>query len=325
MAGRLVLDAGPAEAGARLDVAIARLAPALSRARVQRLVAGGKVRLDGRPARGSARLRGGERIEVDLPEPEPSGWIPQDLPLAVLHEDADLVVLDKAPGMVVHPARGAPHSTVVNALLHRLGAGAAGVRAGLVHRLDRDTSGVLLVARNAAALAGLARQFHDRTVEKRYLAVVHGRVGRAAGVIDRPIGRHPRQRQRMSVHSRRGRVAVTTFEVLERLPRATLLALRPRTGRTHQLRVHLAAMGHPIVGDRVYGTRAAGRRTARAPATDPLAAFPRQALHAESIRFLQPTSGLAVSVRAPLPPDFAALLAALRGTAWNPTDPATLA
>jgi 23S rRNA pseudouridine1911/1915/1917 synthase len=184
-----------------------------------------------------------------------------------------------------------------------------------VHRLDRDTSGVLLVARTPPALEGLARQFRDRTLSKRYLAVVHGIVRADTGVVDRAIGRHPRERKRMTVATRRGRPAVTRFEVLERFRGATFLRLAPETGRTHQLRVHLAALGHPIVGDRVYG----GVRTRR-PASVPasvataLDACPRQALHAEAIAFAHPVSGQRIEVRAPLPPDLSRLLESLRRT-----------
>jgi 23S rRNA pseudouridine1911/1915/1917 synthase len=315
VAGRLVLDAGPAEAGARLDAAVARLAPALSRARVQRLVAGGRVRLDGRPAKGSARLRGGERIEVDLPEPEPSGWIPQDLPLAVLHEDADLVVLDKAPGMVVHPARGAPHSTVVNALLHRLGAGASGARAGLVHRLDRDTSGCLVVAKGDAALAALQAQFRGRTVEKAYLALCHGRLP-DEGRLDTPYGRHPRDRTRFTGRGASARRAVTAWRVRERLGDVTLAEVSLHTGRTHQIRVHLAEAGHPLLGDATYGgTRREARLGPDHPARRAAAALGRQALHAWRLAFDHPRSGRRVRFEAPLPADFRAALDVLRGAA----------
>jgi 23S rRNA pseudouridine1911/1915/1917 synthase len=313
VAGRLVLDAGPAEAGVRLDAAVARLAPALSRARVQRLVAEGRVRLDGRPAKGSARLRGGERIEVDLPEPEPSGWIPQDLPLAVLHEDADLVVLDKAPGMVVHPARGAPHSTVVNALLHRLGAAGAGARAGLVHRLDRDTSGCLVVAKGDAALAALQAQFRGRTVEKTYLALCHGRLP-DEGRLDTPYGRHPRDRTRFTGRGAAARRAITAWRVRERLGDATLAEVSLHTGRTHQIRVHLAEAGHPLIGDATYGgTRREARLGRDHPARRAAQALGRQALHAWRIAFDHPRSGRRVRFEAPLPADFRAALEVLRG------------
>ena len=251
-----------------------------------------------------------------MPPPEPAGVAAEPLPLVVLYEDAHLLAIDKPPGMVVHPAPGARHGTVVNALLHRLGA-LDGVgdpeRPGIVHRLDRDTSGVLLVARTPQALAGLARQFHDRTLSKRYVAVVHGVVRAPAGVIDQAIGRHPQERKRMSVRARRGRAAVTRYEVVERFRGATVLRLAPETGRTHQLRVHLASLGHPIVADRLYG---GGRRASGATAAV-LEACPRQALHAESIAFAHPVTGAPVVVRSPLPADLETLLGALRriGTA----------
>jgi len=191
----------------------------------------------------------------------------------------------------------------VHALAHRFGVDPVGPpeRSGIVHRLDRDTSGVLLVARTHAALEALARQFRERTIEKRYVAVVRGNVARDSGTIDRPIGRHPRERKRMSVRSRRGRPSVTRWSVVERLRRATVVRLAPETGRTHQLRVHLAAIGHPIVGDPVYGARRGG---------DP--EFPRQALHAEQITFEHPSTGARLTIRAPVPPDMQQLIETLR-------------
>jgi len=307
---RLVLVVPPTAAGERLDRFLGAVAAVGTRSQAKQLLDAGRVRLDGGACKAARPLKSGERIEVVLPPPPPAGVAPEALPLAVLWEDADVLAVDKPPGMVVHPAPGARRGTLVAALLHRLGSlpGVDPERPGIVHRLDRDTSGVLLVARTPPALAALARQFHDRTVDKRYVAVVHGRMGRERGVIDRPIGRDPHAR-RMSVRGRRRRAAVTRFEVVERLAGATLLALYPETGRTHQLRVHLAAAGHPIVGDRVYGPRAQARAAAV------LGAFGRQALHAESIAFTHPTSGARVTVRAPLPADMAGLLAALRAGA----------
>ena len=308
--GRVELVVPAGGAGVRLDRFLAGVAEVGTRSQAKRLIDAGRVRVDG-VARKSAHLLGaGARLEIELPEPEPLAAEPEPLPLSVLYEDADLLAIDKPPGMVVHPAPGARRGTVVNALAHRLGA-LAGVgrpdRPGIVHRLDRDTSGVLLVARTAAALEALARQFRTRTIEKVYLAVVRGHLGAAHGTIDRAVGRHPRERRRMSVHSRRGRAAVTRWTALERLPGATLVRLEPETGRTHQLRVHLAAAGHPIIGDRVYGARRAGRAGTRLD-------FPRQALHAAEIRFDHPSSGARIVVRAPLPPDVEQLLATLRQT-----------
>ena len=300
-------------AGERLDVALARLTGDLSRARVQRLVEAGRVTVSGRKARASARLRGGEEIRVDVPLPEPDAAVAQDLPLSVLHEDPDLLVLDKAAGMVVHPARGAPHSTVVNALLFRLrrGADAGPPRLGLVHRLDRDTSGCLAVARTEAALASLQAQFKARTVEKVYVAICHGVP--AAGRADTPYGRHPRDRTRFTGRVRSGRRAVTEWKVLEAFPGAALLEVRLQTGRTHQIRVHLAEAGHPLLADAVYGGR---RREARLPASAPARlaaeALGRQALHASRLSLDHPRSGKRMRFEAPLPADLSRALALLR-------------
>jgi 23S rRNA pseudouridine1911/1915/1917 synthase len=312
VAERLSLAAGPAEAGVRLDVAVAHLAPGLTRARVQRLLADGRVRVDGRAAKASARLRGGERIEVELPAPEPSGLVPQDLPLAVLHEDADLLVLDKKAGMVVHPARGSPHSTVVNALLHRLGPGSAGDRVGLAHRLDRDTSGCLVVAKGEAALAALQAQFKGRRVEKTYLALCHGALA-DEGRLDTPYGRHPRDRTRFSGRVRSPRRAVTAWRSVERFGDVTLAEVTLHTGRTHQIRVHLAEAGHPLLGDAVYGgTRREARLGRGHVASQAAAAIGRQALHAWRLAFDHPRTGRRVRFEAPPPEDFRAALEVLR-------------
>lgn len=299
--------------GLRLDVAVSRLAPSFSRARVQRLLAAGLVRVDGRAAKPASRLRGGERIEVEIPPPEPSGILPQDLPLDVLHEDRDLIVLDKRAGMVVHPARGTPHSTVVNALLHRLGGDvASGGRLGLVHRLDKDTSGCLVVARNDEALAALQAQFQGRTVEKVYLALVHGRLPEE-GRLETPYGRHPRDRKRFT--GRAGsRKAVTGWRVAERFgDRATLAEVIIHTGRTHQIRVHLAESGHPVLADTSYG---GSRRESRLPPEDTVRraaeAIGRQALHAWRLAFRHPRTNRLRRFEAPLPEDLRTALDVLR-------------
>jgi 23S rRNA pseudouridine1911/1915/1917 synthase len=318
VADRLSLAAGPAEAGARLDVAVARLAPGLTRARARRLIADGQVRVDGRAAKPAARLRGGERIEVEVPAPPPSGLVAQDLPLAVLHEDADLLVLDKAAGMVVHPARGTPHSTVVNALRHRLGTGPDEGRVGLAHRLDRDTSGCLVVAKGEASLAALQAQFKGRSVEKTYLALCHGALP-DEGRLDTPYGRHPRDRTRFSGRVRSPRRAVTAWRVRERLGDVTLAEVTLHTGRTHQIRVHLAEAGHPLLGDAVYGgTRREARLGRDHPASRASAAIGRQALHAWRLAFDHPRSGHRVRFEAPVPADFRAGLAVLRRAARPP-------
>lgn len=301
----------PADAaGTRLDRFVAGLPAVGTRSQAKRLIDAGRVRVDGVVRKSSFALRAGAALAVELFDAPESGIVPEPLPLAVLYEDADVLAIDKPPGLVVHPAPGWRRGTLVNALAHRLGP-LAGVgapdRPGIVHRLDRDTSGVILVAKTAAAHRHLARQFRDRRVDKRYLAVVRGVVPAASGVIDRPIGRHAHERKRMSVHSPRGRPAVTRWAVLERFPGATLLRVHPETGRTHQIRVHLAAIGHPVVGDPVYGVRRRGGAGA-----GPLATFPRQALHAEEIRFLLPTGGRPIAVAAPLPADLDHLVGALR-------------
>ena len=309
----MILEVPPELAGARLDVALARLAPDLSRARVKRLVEAGHVRLGGRPAKAAARLRAGDVLEVSVPPPEPTGVIAQDLPLAVLHEDRDLVVLDKAAGMVVHPARGAPHSTVVNALLHRLAKGSSLPRLGLVHRLDKDTSGCLVVARTDAALAALQAQWKGRSVEKVYLALCHGALA-AEGRLDTPYGRHPRDRTRFTGRVASSRRALTDFRAVEAFGRdATLAWIALHTGRTHQIRVHLAEAGHPLLADALYGgTRREARLPPASPARRAAEAIGRQALHAARLAFDHPRTGERVVFEAPLPEDFRRALSVLR-------------
>jgi 23S rRNA pseudouridine1911/1915/1917 synthase len=310
---RRVLAVVPASAaGARLDRFLATVPALGTRSQVKRLADAGRVRVDGVPRKAAFAVREGARVEVDVPPVEPISTAAEPIDLDVLYEDADLIAIAKPPGLVTHPAPGARRGTVVNAIAHRLGV-LAGVghpdRPGIVHRLDRDTSGVLLVARTVEALEGLARQFRDRSIEKEYVALVHGHPRRDTGTIDRPVGRHRSERTRMSVRSRRGRAAVSHFTVVERLPGATLLRVRPETGRTHQIRVHLASIGHPIAGDRLYGRRSAPANAAERV----LAACPRQALHARVLRFRHPRTGRAMAVEAALPADIAAMLQALRG------------
>ncbi len=306
----------PDLAGARLDVALARLAPDLSRARVKRLVAAGCVRIAGRPAKAAARLRAGDVLEVEVPPPEPSGLLAQDLPLSVLHEDRDIVVLDKAAGMVVHPARGSPHSTVVNALLGRMraeGRPDALPRLGLVHRLDKDTSGCLVVAKTDEALAELQAQWKRRTVEKAYLALCHGALP-AEGRLDTPYGRHPRDRTRFTGRHGAGRRAVTSWRTVEAFGKeASLVEVTLHTGRTHQIRVHLAEAGHPLLGDAVYGgTRREARQPAGSPVRRAAETLGRQALHAVRLAFDHPRTGRRVSFEAPLPADLRRALDVLR-------------
>jgi 23S rRNA pseudouridine1911/1915/1917 synthase len=312
---RIVVTVGARHAGERLDRFVATLDGVGTRSQAKHLADASRVAVDGAVRKAGFVLRAGMEVAVDLPVAVETTVAAEALPLVVLHEDATLIAIDKPPGMVVHPAPGSRSGTVVNALLHRMG-GLAGVgaaeRPGIVHRLDKDTSGVLLVARTVAALESLARQFRGRTVEKRYVALVHGTVRSERGTIDRPIGRDPRDRKRMSVRGSRGRTAVTRFTVRERLPGATLLDVAPETGRTHQIRVHLASVGHPLVGDAVYGGR---RRRAAGDVTEILGACPRHALHAARLVVAHPATGKPLVLEAPLPADLRGVLEALRKTA----------
>lgn len=306
--GEQVLVYEVSEEGERLDLALARLG-AGTRSQVQRWIDAGRVLVDGETARRSAKVSRGMLLEVTPPPPEASDVAAEALPLTILHEDEDLLVVDKAAGMVVHPAPGHATGTLVNALLHHCQglATIGGVRRpGIVHRLDRGTSGVMVVAKNDAAHVALSQQFHDHTILRIYRAIVRADPGQAAGRVDRPIGRHPRDRKRMSVVTRSGREAVTSWRVEERFRRSTaaLLEIRPETGRTHQIRVHLSAAGMPIWGDPVYGR--ARSSASRGPAVL------RPALHAAVLGFRHPTRKQTLRFEAPLPEDLAELVAWLR-------------
>jgi 23S rRNA pseudouridine1911/1915/1917 synthase len=301
---RHVLTVTPDAAGTRLDAFVAASPIGASRSQVRHWIDDGRVSIGGRARKAGYLVRADERVEVDVPPTPSTSAEPEDLPLDVLYEDAKLIAINKAPGMIVHPAPGRWHGTVVNALLHRWGPlpGHEPARPGIVHRLDRDTSGVMVIARTAAALEHLAKQFAKRTVVKRYLAVVHGVVRPETMTIDAAIGRHEVDRKKMSTRARVARAAVTHVRVLERFARATLVEAAPRTGRTHQIRVHLAARGHPIVGDHVYG----------APRIDADASIARHALHAASLAIMHPDDGATMVFRAELWPDIRALVEDLR-------------
>jgi 23S rRNA pseudouridine1911/1915/1917 synthase len=301
-------------AGERLDRFLARRLPDLSRARLQGLIADGRVVVDGGSARASLRVRSGQTVRMSIPEPRPAAPRPEDIPLAVVHEDRHLLVVDKPAGLVVHPGAGRDSGTLVNALLHRVRdlSGVGGVaRPGIVHRLDRGTSGLIVVAKDDATHRALAAQFASRAVEKEYLAVVLGVPAKTAGTITAAVGRDPANRKKMSVRAPRGRQARSTYRTEERLDGAALLRVRIHTGRTHQIRVHLASIGHPVAGDAVYGgTRTPSSRSA--DAREALRALRRPALHAARLAFTHPATGERVAFESPLPPDLAALLAALR-------------
>jgi 23S rRNA pseudouridine1911/1915/1917 synthase len=283
----------------RLDQALAHLLPAHSRSRLAQWIKAGRVSLDGRAALPRQKVREGEAIEV-LPSLDPAAAAhrAEDIPLEIVHEDGALLVVNKPAGLVVHPGSGNWQGTLLNALLAHAPALAGIPRAGIVHRLDKDTSGLLVVARTLPAQTDLVRQLQARSVKREYLAVVHGRLARG-GRIDAPIGRHPVKRTKMAV-SARGRPAVTHYEVLERFAQATLLRCRLETGRTHQIRVHLASLGHPLVGDPAYG-----RRNSTIP-------FSRQALHAERLGLVHPQSGRPVSWQSDAPVDMQSLISSLR-------------
>ena len=297
-------DVEPGEGGRRLDVVIAARVPSLSRSRIAQLVADGHVRVDGTPRKPAFRVGSGQAVEVVVPPPVAVALRPEAIPLEIVLEDADLVVVNKPAGLTVHPAPGHASGTLVNALLAvvRDLAGVGGeLRPGIVHRLDKDTSGLLVVAKSDAAHRALAAQFKAHTAQRTYLAVVRGRVRSDKGTVRAPLGRHPVRRKRIAVVPA-GRAAVTHYTVLERFRDATLLACRLETGRTHQIRVHLAHAGYPVIGDPVYGR-------ARAPE------IARQALHAARLEFEHPRTGRRVTCSAPVPDDMARLLARLRAEA----------
>lgn len=303
----------PEDVGERLDRYVTRLLPTYSRSYVQQLIDEQQIVVDGRAAKAGYRLRAGNRISVSLPPPKPSALLPQPIALDILYEDVYLLVVNKSAGMVVHPSPGNASGTLVNAVLahctHLSGIGGI-ERPGIVHRLDKDTSGVIVVAKDDATHRGLAGLFADRQVKKRYLAVVHGNIRDVDGVIDAAVGRHPVHRQQMSTHTRVGRHAVTEFRVLERFGSYTLVELSPRTGRTHQIRVHMAAVGHPLLGDPTYGH--SQRVLQRSPLAHQLAWFRRQALHAWSLGLVHPATGEWLECHAPLPADLEEVLAILR-------------
>jgi len=289
-------------AGLRLDQALAKLLPEFSRSRLAQWVRLSRATVNGRAVLPRQKVWGGEVIDIDpVPDAAAAAHRPEDIPLEVVFEDATLLVVNKPAGLVVHPGSGNWQGTLLNALLRRVPALAGIPRAGIVHRLDKDTSGLLVVAKTLAAQASLVRQLQARSVKREYLAVAHGRIARD-GRIEAPIGRHPVKRTKMAVVAR-GRPAVTHYQVLERYPGASLLRCRLETGRTHQIRVHLSAQGHPLVGDPVYGKRSSG------------IPFPRQALHAERLGLLHPKTRKPMSWHAEPPADLQELIASLRDSA----------
>jgi len=287
----------------RLDVFLASRLEGVSRSAVQRLLTEGRVTCGGKILPKNYRLTGTETLRVELPEPEAVDLRPQDIPLDVVYEDADVIVVNKPKGLVVHPAPGHPEGTLVNALLAHCGESLSGIggeiRPGIVHRIDKDTSGLIIAAKNDLAHRALAAQLKDHTLARTYECVVTGNLREERGTVDAPIGRSPRDRKKMAVVPG-GRPAVTRWEVLARYPGCTHLRCRLETGRTHQIRVHMAYLGHPILGDTVYGAK------------KPVPGLTGQCLHAVGLQFVHPRTGETVELSCPLPEEFTALLRKLQ-------------
>lgn len=300
-------------AGRRFDAVLAELFPEFSRSRLAEWIKSGDALLDGRASKPRDPVRGGETVSLTAALETQTEAEPEDIPLQVLYEDADVVVIDKPAGLVVHPGAGNPSGTLVNALLHRDPGLAALPRAGIVHRLDKDTSGAMVVARTLQAHAALVAQLSARDVHRQYLAVVTGALV-SGGTANAPIDRHPRDRLKMAVRDD-GRDAVTHYRLRERFRGHTALECRLETGRTHQIRVHMAHLKHPIVGDPLYGGPLKLPKGATQALIDALRGFKRQALHAETLEFVHPISGEPVRATAPVPEDMRELLRALRDDA----------
>lgn len=294
------------ESGDRVDALLARSLPELSRSAAQRLIEAGAVLLGGEPVKKNYRCAPGDEFEITVPPPEDGPLLPQNIPLDVVYEDADVIVVNKPRGMVVHPAPGHPDGTLVNALLYRCGDSLSGIggekRPGIVHRIDKDTSGLIIAAKNDFAHQRLSAQLSDHSLARVYECIVRGRVRDDSGTIDAPIGRCPTDRKRMAVTQRHAREAVTHYEVLARYNGYTLVRCRLETGRTHQIRVHMAHIGHPLLGDGVYG----------APSPDK--GLAGQCLHARELQFIHPRSGLPVHLATGLPDYFEEVLSRLGPT-----------
>jgi len=307
--------------GRRLDVVVASHIQACSRSLAASLIVSRNIVVDGCSKKPGYRVKTGDRIAGEIPAPVPVAFQPEAIDLSILYEDEHLVVINKQPGLVVHPAPGHLSGTLVNALLHHCpdlkGIGGE-LRPGIVHRLDRDTSGTMVVAKTATAHETLAHQFKCRRVKKTYLALVHGQMLIESGVIELPIGRHPVDRKKMSTTSRKHRTALTQWRIREKLGAATLLEVNLKTGRTHQIRVHCAAIGHPVVGDSVYGSRAWRKSNRKSSAKDTevvtqlLLSASRQMLHAWRLGFDHPQTGEWLQFEAPVPDDMQRLIQGLR-------------
>jgi 23S rRNA pseudouridine1911/1915/1917 synthase len=303
------------ESGRRLDQFLSETDFNLSRSRAKNLVENHLILLNQRPTKPSAHVKTGDRVSGFLPEATPLSLKPEPLPLTILYEDPSIIVIDKPAGMVVHPAYGNPSGTLVNALLYHCKDldGINGVlRPGVVHRLDKDTSGVIVVAKEDQAFHHLTKQFKNRTVEKVYLAIVYGKFGPGEGLIDSAIGRHPSERKRMSTRTKRGRAAVTRWKKVEEFDGCTLLEIFPQTGRTHQIRVHLSSIGHPVFGDPLYGRKGRTGAIRNPVLKECVRRINRQALHAQRLKFIHPRTEERMEFVAPIPQDMKDALEWLR-------------
>jgi 23S rRNA pseudouridine1911/1915/1917 synthase len=301
--------------GRRLDQFLSEIDLNLSRSQAKNLIQKHHILLNQKPTKASAHVKAGDRVSGSLPEPEPLSLKPESLPLSILYEDPSIIVIDKPPGMVIHPAYGNPSGTLVNALLYHCKdlAGINGVlRPGIVHRLDKDTSGVIVVAKDDEAFHHLTKQFKNRTVKKVYSAIVYGRVSQDEGLIDSAIGRHPSERKRMSTRTKRGREAITHWKKVEEFDGCTLLEIFPQTGRTHQIRVHLSSIGHPVLGDPLYGRKGRPGTIHNPILKECVKRMNRQALHAQRLEFTHPRSGERIQFISPIPQDMKEALEWLR-------------
>ena len=302
---------GNADAGMRLDTYLSQRVVELTRSQIKKLVQEQGILVNHRPSKPATRLRRGDVITGSIPPPRRLDVIPQDIPLDILYEDPWIIVINKPVGMVVHPGAGIDSGTLVNALLFHcrdLSQINGIIRPGIVHRLDKNTSGVMVVAKNARAHDHLSAQFKARRVRKRYIALIHGEMKQSEGIIEAPLGRHPRERKRISIHTRTPRSAITQWRVMKRFKGFSLLEVIPKTGRTHQIRAHLSSRGHPILGDPEY-CRARWVEGIRDPGVrEGIGALKRQALHSERLGFIHPRSGEFVEFSAPLPRDMAEII-----------------
>jgi 23S rRNA pseudouridine1911/1915/1917 synthase len=302
---------GNSDAGMRLDTYLSQMVHELTRSQIKKLLQEHLILLNHLPSKAAARLRNGDVVTGSIPPPRKLDVIPQDIPLDILHEDPWIIVINKPPGLVVHPGAGIDSDTLVNALLFHcrdLSQINGVIRPGIVHRLDKKTSGVMVAAKNAMAMHHLSLQFKKRQVRKRYIALVHGELRESQGVIEASLGRHPKERKRISIHTRKGRSAITQWRVIKRFKGLSLLEVIPKTGRTHQIRAHFSSLGHPIVGDPEYCRGKWIQRITDSQVRERISDLRRQALHSERLGFMHPRSGEFMEFIAPLPDDMAQII-----------------